>query len=159
MGMESCSIAAFFAVLRLYLSLINQMKLLHLLILVISIISLILNIVIYSQLNNKGKMSKGLKAIGKLQQNNPAEIAREINIGQGWSQKCPFTVVGKPDDPRVQCVTALSEYENRLQGDALFGDETGVEDDTLQQQYCCCQNVSPNPQYADDISKFRPYCS
>lgn len=76
-----------------------------------------------------------------LKQNNPRVIKRDMY----GIPACQKNYINKGKSLPVDCALQLSQIEDGLQGDALFGDETGIQDDLMQDAWCCCDStVKPN---------------
>ena len=110
----------------------------------------------------------------KFKQNNPDQIVSDMNVygnadnnanclsdGTGWKGNWPnwtgqLTYDSDNIAPEITCALNVSSYEDTLQGDALFGDSTGQDDDLKQSAFCNCDNTyPPNPQYAEAIASMR----
>lgn len=103
----------------------------------LTLVVLVLAILVLHKVNTrKCGGSEGFK----YKQNNPSEISQNMStLPSCQGQNLSAT------GPAVQCAIALSAYENKFQGDALFGSETGIDDDFAQDAWCCCdKSVQPN---------------
>ena len=81
-----------------------------------------------------------------VKQNNPVEIARDMSTSDLCGQPIKST------SKAVNCARQLSAYENTLQGDALFGSDTGVDDDYDQDRWCLGLPTNSNPNV--DLSSY-----
>ena len=114
-----------------------------------------------SQLTKKANVST-TKVENKFKQNNPQQIATDMNLyGSStnrseefplWKNKTWPNYTGRmfydaenmKMSPEVKCAIEISRYENRLQGDSLFEKtNTGVFDDLKQDAFCNCDSTYP----------------